>query len=155
MFPVFTCCSCSSHSSLYALMTHGKRCLDSGLHSDWRCRKSACFLTGWFSWSWWRLRVVALRERRPCIQAADVLRSNSSSVVLVEWRDSGAVRRASPGPGPGAAALIPAHPTCPLPLLLESPDLLQMESPQRQTPHSAAIKDFGMLAEARKTERGV
>lgn len=39
-----------------------------------------------------------------------MLRSNSSSVALVEWRDSGAVWRASPGPGPGAAALIPAPP---------------------------------------------
>lgn len=66
-------------------------------------------------------------------------------------------RRVACVSGPGAAALIPAHPTCPPhpPLLLESPDLLQMESPQRQTPHSAATKDFGTLADARKTERGV
>lgn len=58
--------------------------------------------------------------------------------------------------GPGQLLSFQHIPPAPAPpLLLESPDLLQMESPQRQTPHSAATKDFGTLAEARKTERGV
>lgn len=64
-------------------------------------------LPDWFDWK------RRPREHRPCIQAADVSQSHSSLVLLVEWRDAGATRRASLGSGPGAAVLVPAHPTRP------------------------------------------
>lgn len=110
-------------------------------------RKSACFLTGCLNWGRWRLR-----ERRPGIQVADVLRSNPSLAVLLEWRGSGAVCRVSPRPGARGSCSHSSTP--PPPLILDSPDLLQMESPRRQTHQSAATKDFRTLAAARKPKQG-